>query len=142
MRRRHGIPDNDHRPFNVAYAAAMRARQENEAAKRRAKLEEVTLGQDHRNALPDQNLRLRSGTSPLSTAFCLSYLIFPIVVVQRNTQSAWPNGVANTVPGELNPSLDDMIIPLGNTSALKRYVKSASLTILCTKYRNLAPVLM
>lgn len=26
MRRRHGIPDEDQRPFNVAYAAAMRAR--------------------------------------------------------------------------------------------------------------------
>lgn len=26
MRRRHGIPDDDHRPFNVAYAAALQAR--------------------------------------------------------------------------------------------------------------------
>lgn len=31
MRRRHGIPDNDHRPFNVAYAAAKRAQKEREA---------------------------------------------------------------------------------------------------------------
>ncbi|PBK66866.1 hypothetical protein ARMSODRAFT_328895 [Armillaria solidipes] len=30
MRRRHGIPDNDHRPFNVAYAAVQRSRQEKE----------------------------------------------------------------------------------------------------------------
>lgn len=30
MRRRHGIPDNDHRPFNVAYAAAQRAQKEKE----------------------------------------------------------------------------------------------------------------
>jgi hypothetical protein len=33
MRRRHGIPDNDHRPFNVAYAAAKRAEKEHEAEK-------------------------------------------------------------------------------------------------------------
>ncbi|TCD70798.1 hypothetical protein EIP91_001488 [Steccherinum ochraceum] len=37
MRRRHGIPDNDHRPFNVAYAAAARARQELEAEARRSR---------------------------------------------------------------------------------------------------------
>jgi hypothetical protein len=63
MRRRHGIPDNDHRPFNVAYAAVMRARQDAEAAKRKARLEQVVLlGQEQRNALPDQNIRQRSGT--------------------------------------------------------------------------------
>ena len=32
-RRRHGIPDTDNRPFNVAYAAAVTARKENEARK-------------------------------------------------------------------------------------------------------------
>ncbi|THH29144.1 hypothetical protein EUX98_g5062 [Antrodiella citrinella] len=37
MRRRHGIPDNDHRPFNVAYAAAAQARRafEDEARRQR-----------------------------------------------------------------------------------------------------------
>ena len=30
MRRRHGIPDEDERPFNVAYAAAVRAREREE----------------------------------------------------------------------------------------------------------------
>ncbi|KAI0650284.1 hypothetical protein C8Q79DRAFT_376851 [Trametes meyenii] len=30
MRRRHGIPDDDHRPFNVAYAAALQARMRRE----------------------------------------------------------------------------------------------------------------
>ncbi|KAF4575263.1 hypothetical protein EYR36_006621 [Pleurotus pulmonarius] len=29
LRRKHGIPDNDHRPFNVAYAAVLRAKREN-----------------------------------------------------------------------------------------------------------------
>ena len=32
LRRRHGIPDNDNRPFNVAYAAAKKALKEREAA--------------------------------------------------------------------------------------------------------------
>lgn len=32
MRRRHGIPDEDERPFNVAYAAAVRAREREEGA--------------------------------------------------------------------------------------------------------------
>ncbi|KAI9069214.1 hypothetical protein FKP32DRAFT_79459 [Trametes sanguinea] len=31
MRRRHGIPDDDHRPFNVAYAAALQARKKRES---------------------------------------------------------------------------------------------------------------
>ena len=30
MRRRHGIPDDDSRPFNVAYAAALQARKARE----------------------------------------------------------------------------------------------------------------
>lgn len=99
MRRRHGIPDNDHRPFNVAYAAVMRARQENEATKRKAKLQEAALGQDHRNALPDQNLRLRQGS-------------------QRNTQAAWPNGAVGTQPGGLNPSQDDLFTSPGNANGV------------------------
>jgi len=44
----------------------MRARQENEAAKRKARLEEAALGQDHRTALPDQNIKQRSGASRVS----------------------------------------------------------------------------
>ncbi|KAG5639681.1 hypothetical protein H0H81_005864 [Sphagnurus paluster] len=60
MRRRHGIPDNDHRPFNVAYAAVVRARQENEASARRAKLHDLV--QDQQNAPPNQNnIRQRQG---------------------------------------------------------------------------------
>ncbi|OBZ70370.1 hypothetical protein A0H81_09856 [Grifola frondosa] len=34
MRRRHGIPDNDNRPFNVAFAAATKAREERKARQR------------------------------------------------------------------------------------------------------------
>ena len=34
MRRKYGIPDTDHRPFNVAHAAVLRARQEREVQER------------------------------------------------------------------------------------------------------------
>ncbi|KAI0921711.1 hypothetical protein AcW2_006600 [Taiwanofungus camphoratus] len=47
LRRRHGIPDNDNRPFNVAFAAANRARQER-AEKREAQLQ----GQNDVQQLP------------------------------------------------------------------------------------------
>lgn len=61
MRRRHGIPDNDHRPFNVAYAAVMRARQEDEATTRRVRLEQAPPLQDQRAVLLDQQVRQRQG---------------------------------------------------------------------------------
>ncbi|KAG5648803.1 hypothetical protein DXG03_000152 [Asterophora parasitica] len=61
MRRRHGIPDNDHRPFNVAYAAVVRARKESEDAARKAKLHELV--QDQQNAPTNQNIRQRQGSA-------------------------------------------------------------------------------
>ena len=127
MRRRHGIPDNDHRPFNVAYAAAMRARQEIEAAKRKVELEEAALGQNHRNALPDQNLRLRPGTLRLYDCLCLlilSCLIF--VAGQRSMQTAWQNGTIISLPGGLNHSSHDPSSLLGNTPSINQYVTSVS----------------
>ena len=60
MRRRHGIPDNDHRPFNVAYAAVVRARQEEEVSSRRAKVQQVLM-QDQSVASPNENIRHRQG---------------------------------------------------------------------------------
>lgn len=52
MRRRHGIPDEDERPFNVAYAAALRAREHGDSA---------PGGRRSRNALAEgqQSLRQR-----------------------------------------------------------------------------------
>lgn len=58
MRRRHGIPDNDHRPFNVAYAAVLRSRQEGEERARRARLQELI--QDQQSAPHDQDSRQRN----------------------------------------------------------------------------------
>lgn len=60
MRRRHGIPDNDHRPFNVAYAAVLRARQEKEAAQKAKATQSVPL-HDRRNPQVGQNVRQRFG---------------------------------------------------------------------------------
>ena len=53
MRRRHGIPDEDERPFNVAYAAAVRARERAD--------EGGSNGKRTRNALSEgqQSLRQR-----------------------------------------------------------------------------------
>jgi hypothetical protein len=120
MRRRHGIPDNDHRPFNVAYAAAVRARQDREAANRKAKLPDMAPGQDQRNALPEQNLRQRIGMSRVFTVACsVSYLCFVIVGAQRNLQTAWPNGTIDNLPTGSNPSADDV---LGLSNALTRFV--------------------
>lgn len=61
MRRRHGIPDNDHRPFNVAYAAVVRARQEKEAAQK-AKVTQLVPQNDRRSAQTGQDVRQRFGT--------------------------------------------------------------------------------
>ncbi|KXN89463.1 hypothetical protein AN958_05625 [Leucoagaricus sp. SymC.cos] len=66
MRRRHGIPDNDHRPFNVAYATVVRARQEQEAAQRKAT--QPVLSSDRRNAQTEQNVRQRFGVQATSEA--------------------------------------------------------------------------
>ncbi|KAJ7228261.1 hypothetical protein GGX14DRAFT_412507 [Mycena pura] len=53
MRRRHGIPDHDHRPFNVAYAAVLRARREEEIANNkvhRVDVDELYAENDRRHA--------------------------------------------------------------------------------------------
>ncbi|KAF8646376.1 hypothetical protein AX16_007242 [Volvariella volvacea WC 439] len=48
MRRRHGIPDNDHRPFNVAYAAVVRAREEEAGRKAKPRPERPVPTSDQR----------------------------------------------------------------------------------------------
>ena len=61
-RRRHGIPDSDRRPFNVAYAAAVQSREENEARRAKPKpVQQPALIPDRSNALPQQNTRYRTG---------------------------------------------------------------------------------
>ena len=62
-RRRHGIPDSDLRPFNVAYSAAMmRAREEE--SRRQVKSNPLLhrQGLDRHDTQPEQTLRYRTGT--------------------------------------------------------------------------------
>ncbi|KAK0243128.1 hypothetical protein EDD85DRAFT_317510 [Armillaria nabsnona] len=66
MRRRHGIPDNDHRPFNVAYAAVQRSRQEKErSAPAQRSQENVNTHTAHeaRPSQAEQVVRNRGGHS-------------------------------------------------------------------------------
>jgi len=91
MRRKHGIPDTDCRPFAVAYAAANRARAEREANERNKLAGHVPSVSDHRdsehrNAPTDaphgqHNLRRRLpesvGGSPI-TSLGRTWLIRPL----------------------------------------------------------------
>lgn len=66
MRRKYGIPDNDHRPFNVAYAAAQLAREQEDqqrARKRRAVQvpAQVSSAREQRDSVSDQ-VKQRPGT--------------------------------------------------------------------------------
>ncbi|KAG6830501.1 hypothetical protein H0H92_000342 [Tricholoma furcatifolium] len=77
MRRKHGIPDNDHRAFNVAYAAVMRARQDAEEKARKARLQEIL--QDQQDAPPDQNIRQRNtrSSNPLPGRYASADVLQP-----------------------------------------------------------------
>lgn len=55
MRRKHGIPDTDCRPFAVAYAAANRARAEREARERNKLAGHVPSVSDHRDPGVDEH---------------------------------------------------------------------------------------
>ncbi|KAL4076297.1 hypothetical protein J3A83DRAFT_2171551 [Scleroderma citrinum] len=55
MRRKHGIPDTDCRPFAVAYAAANRARTEREAKERNKLAGHVPSVSDHRHSGADEH---------------------------------------------------------------------------------------
>jgi hypothetical protein len=67
-RRRHGIPDSDLRPFNVAYSDAMaKAREEVQRQPRLNSIPRPQVAQvDQRAAHLEQSLRQRSGMSDLS----------------------------------------------------------------------------
>jgi hypothetical protein len=67
MRRQHGIPDNDHRPFNVAYAAVLRARREEEVASNRVHrvdVDQLYAEADQQAAALESTLRQRNSASP------------------------------------------------------------------------------
>jgi hypothetical protein len=66
-RRRHGIPDTDHRPFHMAYAAVVRAKE----ASQKTKATQPVFSSDGRNAQTEQNVRQRFGM-----LFCNSFLSY------------------------------------------------------------------
>ena len=66
MRRRHGIPDSDMRPFNVAYADAMNKRSDDEKRRSRPNPARPPALPPHREAELEQSLRHRAGLSLVS----------------------------------------------------------------------------
>ncbi|KAG6840647.1 hypothetical protein C0991_005370, partial [Blastosporella zonata] len=108
MRRRHGIPDTDHRPFNVAYAAVLRARQEGQEKARKARLQELL--QDPQSALPDEGVRQRNGISSNVAATRSSdplpghYESLDIFPAARASSSNLYVSAIGRKPSEVNPS--------------------------------------
>ncbi|KAJ7693910.1 hypothetical protein B0H17DRAFT_482531 [Mycena rosella] len=91
MRRRHGIPDNDHRPFNVAYAAVLRARREEEVANNRVHrvdVDQFYAEADQQVASVESNIRQRNSQ-------------------YRNAEPAWSTGTTSGLPGRFNPLAAD-----------------------------------
>ncbi|KAJ6466723.1 hypothetical protein C8R47DRAFT_1153484 [Mycena vitilis] len=91
MRRQHGIPDNDHRPFNVAYAAVLRARREEEVANNRVHrvdVDELYAEADRRAAPVESDIRQRNNP-------------------YRTSETPWSNVPVNGLPGRFNPLAPD-----------------------------------
>ncbi|KAF8897910.1 hypothetical protein BD779DRAFT_408507 [Infundibulicybe gibba] len=100
MRRKHGIPDNDHRPFNVAYAAVLRGRQEQEAASRNKRIvEQPAPSRDQHNTPTKQNNKYNLAS-------------------QLNVDSDWPAGPVSSIPGRFTSTSVDH--PLPSTNQLHR----------------------
>ncbi|KAI0677092.1 hypothetical protein C8Q78DRAFT_1073827 [Trametes maxima] len=88
MRRRHGIPDDDHRPFNVAYAAALQARKRQEGKGR---------GQGGlQQPLPSASAENGSQLSPPTADVMPDPIPFHIVAA---TPSGYQNGMASVALG-------------------------------------------
>ncbi|KAF7290894.1 hypothetical protein HMN09_01267800 [Mycena chlorophos] len=89
MRRRHGIPDSDHRPFNVAHAAVLRARREQEVAAN--KVHRVDVDKFHEEAdRRQQAAALESDMRQRKNIF-------------SDTQPTWSTASSVMVPGRFNP---------------------------------------
>ncbi|KIY73948.1 hypothetical protein CYLTODRAFT_485082 [Cylindrobasidium torrendii FP15055 ss-10] len=106
MRRRHGIPDSDHRPFNVAYAAAMRAQQEKEnekAREPRPPVEESRIRHRPTGLAPPlqrSNLPGHYSTGSLATTTHLSLgSLAPVPSPNRVTFADGLNTSASPAPG-------------------------------------------
>ncbi|KAK0499708.1 hypothetical protein EDD18DRAFT_860061 [Armillaria luteobubalina] len=94
MRRRHGIPDNDHRPFNVAYAAVQRSRQDKERpvpAQRSQENVNMQTAHEARPSQAEQVVRNRGGRS--------------IPQPQSASPSKFPGQYTSSTTEQLYPSL-------------------------------------
>ncbi|EAU84236.2 hypothetical protein CC1G_08166 [Coprinopsis cinerea okayama7 len=117
-RRRHGIPDNDRRPFNVAYAAAMLRREQQEKDKKgllrrppsKPAESQTTATTDSRDSHADQGPRnrFRSSTS----------VAFPGAFVT-------PSYIPNTGTSHLR-TLDDPALPPPTRSAINDQRRSSA----------------
>lgn len=86
-RRRHGIPDNDLRPFNVAYSAAMTRAREEESRNRVKSNPSLRLqGRlfDRHDTQPEQSLRYRPGAFDL---FLITFHLITNLVPQQKLNS-------------------------------------------------------
>ncbi|KIM74984.1 hypothetical protein PILCRDRAFT_688928 [Piloderma croceum F 1598] len=103
MRRRHGIPDEDERPFNVAYAAAMRAREREDEGGSAPGVN----GRRPRNALSEGQQNLRQRFNDVGKSYCGDNFILAmadprgfhsLVAPQVATTSHWRNASVPIVP--------------------------------------------
>ncbi|KAK0190598.1 hypothetical protein F5146DRAFT_560664 [Armillaria mellea] len=94
MRRRHGIPDNDHRPFNVAYAAVQRSRQDKERPASVQKSQEIVNIQTAREARPaqvEQVVRNRGEGHSIPQPQAASPSKFPGQYTSSTTEQLYPS---------------------------------------------------
>ncbi|KAG0703929.1 hypothetical protein DFH29DRAFT_1040481 [Suillus ampliporus] len=109
MRRKHGIPDSDCRPFAVAYAAATRARAEREAQERLQvnKFTEERPAIDHQVPLPDLYGLRRRAAEPAAKPH-----VYQLPATRRTTSGVdhKPNGF--DFAHRYNPRLRDGVLPV------------------------------
>ncbi|KAL0580535.1 hypothetical protein V5O48_001522 [Marasmius crinis-equi] len=117
MRRKYGIPDNDHRPFNVAYAAAQLAREQEDQhrAKKRRTVQapvQVSSSREQRDPMSEQ-VRQRPASQHSS-----GHAAFP---GSMSTESLYPTGGSSShlnVYNDHHPSSNRVTFADGyNTSA-------------------------
>ncbi|KAI0698519.1 hypothetical protein C8T65DRAFT_729190 [Cerioporus squamosus] len=102
MRRRHGIPDDDNRPFNVAYAAALQARKGNDGRGRTALEGEVPVsshdGEDERlaGAVPQR-------PPPPSYVSGGYSNIYPVLDRDHAVSHSYPDSSVQAIPPPTSP---------------------------------------
>jgi len=124
LRRKHGIPDSDHRPFNVAWAAARTAREDQEREDTRiARAGPASVSSHEPRASQPEHLRHRPGicVTRYTPPARFSNILPVLVGSQRNSTYSTP---VPGIPGRFNPSSMDSYdsIPSMSSSHLNLYV--------------------